>query len=82
MYTTKNGIHRNDTRMPLPIVCEPGHFIKKVVGGRVYRNWGEPLHIHEMLGRHDVGTRENILNHLTGYLENYSNLGDLMTCSR
>ena len=79
MYATKNGIHRNNTRTPPPVVCEPGHFIQKVVWARVYRDWGEPLHISEMLRRRDIGTRENLLNHLTGYLENDSNLCNPMT---
>src|SRR5580693_4443020 len=81
MYTTKNGIHRNNTSTPPPVVCEPGHFIKKMVGARICRDWGEPLHIREMLRRCDIGTRENLLNHLTGYLENHSNLCYPMTYS-
>ena len=80
MYTTKNAVRWNDTGMPRPIVCEPGHLIKEVVGAGICRNRGEPLHIREMLRRRSDGTQENVVNHLAGNLENHSNLCNLMSC--
>jgi hypothetical protein len=80
MYTTKNGVHRNDTGTPPPMVCKPGHFIKEVVGAGICGYWGEPLHIREMLRRRSAGTQEKVMNHLSGELENDSNLCNLMAC--
>ena len=78
MYTTKYAVHRNDTGTPPPTMCEPGHFIKEVVGARICRNCREPLHIHKMFRRRDVA-QENVVNHLTGDLKNNSDLRNLMT---
>ena len=80
MYTTKDTLHWNDTCMPPPTLHKPCHFIKVVVGARNCGDWGEPLHICEVLRRHHFGTEVNIMNHFTGDLENNSNLCNLMTC--
>jgi hypothetical protein len=79
MYTTENCVHRNDTCTVLPMLCKSCHFIKEVVGTMICGYWREPLHISEML-RRCVGTWENGVNHLTGELENDSNLCNSMTC--
>ena len=81
MYTTKDAFHQNDTHTPLPTVCKSGHFVKVVVGAGNCGDRGEPLHIREMLRRRRFGSKVNIVNHSTGYLENDSNLCDMMTCS-
>ena len=75
-----DAVHWNDTGTPLPMMHKPGDFVKEVVGARISRDWGKPLHICEMLRRHHVGTQENVVSYLTGDLKNNSDLCNLVTC--
>jgi hypothetical protein len=74
MYTTKNRIDGNDTGTLPATANKSGNSIKPVIGARGYRNGGEPFHIRKVSRRLSIWGRENLLEHATWYLKNYSHL--------